>query len=364
MELFFSLFIYFISLVFFGMLLIDMIPFAKKRKVQWKDSGYHPKALVIVPCRGLDLTLKENLKSIASQDYSSYKVVAVVDAKDDPAIGCIMKSNIDYIISKYRPGPSSGKVLAILSALKKFPHYDAYVIADSDILVGKRWLHELLSPLGCRDIGISTTFPRFMPSRGFWSRVKSVWGLAGEGLMENRMTRFAWGGSLAFRNDLIRRDTVKLLKGSKYSLSDDISLTKAALARGLDIAYVRSAQPRVNSADSFSAFFEWSNRQTAFSILGYPGNLYYGIAFYSAEIILLASGVILSYAVSPVFLILLIHLVKSEIKTYMRSRSLDPEIAAIVLFMPFMYLINLVLASRTRRIVWRGRSYELNSDAC
>ena len=342
------------------MLLIDAIPYAKRRKVQRKEASYHPKTLVIVPCRGLDLTLKENLNSITSQDYGKYRVVAVVDTKNDPAIECIIESDIDYVISKYKTGASSGKVIAILYALKKFPQYDVYAIADSDILVGRGWLRELVSPLGCGSIGISTTFPRFIPAGGFWSKVKSVWGFVGEGLMENRATRFAWGGSMAFRRNLIRRDTLKLLKNSEYSLSDDISLTKAAQALGLGIAYVKSAQPRVNSDDSFKAFFEWSTRQTAFSILGYPRNLYYGVAFYSAEIILLVSGIILSYTVSPVFLVLLIHQIKSEIKTCARSQGLDLEIAAIVPFMPFLYLLNLILASRTRQITWRGRRYELN----
>lgn len=360
LEFPFSLLISFIFLVFFCMLLLDMVPYVKKRKPERRASDYNPKTLVIVPCRGLDLTLSENLKSIASQNYPNYNVVAVVDAKGDPAAECIRKSNIRYIISRYRQGPPSGKVLAILSALKKFPRYDAYVIADSDILVVKGWLKALVAPLHDRKIGISTTFPKFIPRAGFWSKVKFVWGFAGEGLMENSSTRFGWGGSLAFRKDLIGSDAMKLLKNSKYSLSDDISLTKAARGRGLDIAYVGSVQPRVNSADSFRAFFEWSNRQTALSILGYPRNLYYGIAFYSAEIILLASGAILSYAINPAFLILLAHLIKSEIKTYMRSGRADPKIAMIVLFMPLLYLINLVLASRASRITWRGRSYELN----
>ena len=349
----------FILVVFLVVALIDLAPYLRKKVKTEYNLNYNPKTLVMVPCRGEDLTLKENLKSLANQGYDNYDLIAIVDGEDDPAVKCIRTVGISYLLSDYKTGKASGKVQAIITAIRKFKNYDTYVIADSDILVKKDWLRKLIAPLQDKKIGISTTFPKFVARAGLWSKVKFVWGFAGEGMMENNATRFGWGGSLAFRKDLINKNTMHLLTKSTYSVSDDIALTKAAKLAGLGITYVKGAQPIVNSDDSFFKFIEWSNRQTALSVLGYKRNLYYGIAFYSAEILLFVSGIVLSYLITPLFLILLAHFLKSELRTAARAKSSDPAIAFIVIFMPIIYLANLLVASSTSHITWRGRRYAI-----
>lgn len=353
-------YIAFSVLVFLGMFAIDFAP-REHGKAAAVRKRFFPRTLVIVPCRGVDRGMEENLKSIGWQDYPNYEVVAVVDSKSDPASQCISKAGMRAIHSGYRGGKSSGKVFAILFAIRKFRDFDVYVIADSDIRVEKNWLANLVAPLASSAVGVSTSFPKFVPEGGAWSKVKMLWGFAGQGMMESRRTRFGWGGSLAFRKELMDREAIRILSSSKYAVSDDISITKAARGRGLGIAYVKDAQPQVHSADDLRTFAEWSTRQTALSILGYRNNLYFGIAFYSAEILLMASGIALSYAISPVFVLMLVHLAKSEWKTMERAGSLDPAIALMVPAMPFIYLINLAAAARMKKITWRGRSYSLRS---
>jgi cellulose synthase/poly-beta-1,6-N-acetylglucosamine synthase-like glycosyltransferase len=352
------LFIFFIAIVFVGMLFIDILPyFSHHKKARYMD--YRPKALVIVPCRGVDASLLGNLKSISSQKYGNYKVVCVVDDGSDTSIPYIKAAGISFITSNFNVSGSrqSGKVNAILAALGKYKEFEVYVIADSDITVSKRWLANLVAPLQDKKIGLSTMFPKFIPKSGLWSKVKFVWGLVGEGMMENKITRFGWGGSMAFRKNLIDIKAMNMLTGSKYSVSDDICLTKITKSKGLSIEYVSEAQPVVYSYDSFSKFIEWSNRQTALSLLGYRRNLYYGGMFYSAEIVLIIFGVVLSATVSPIYLILLLHLVKSEIKTYMRVKRFDPSIALITISIPFIYISNLIMAQNAEYISWRGRRY-------
>jgi cellulose synthase/poly-beta-1,6-N-acetylglucosamine synthase-like glycosyltransferase len=360
LYLLYEFLIAFLSVVFFGMLMIDVAPYLKKTRENESHSRFNPKALVIVPCRGIDIGLEDNLRSIMGQGYGSYKAIAVVDSSSDPSVAHIRKVGMKFITSSVgKSGRASGKVRAIITALMTFRDYQAYVIADSDIRVRSNWLSELIKPLGSSKIGISTTFPKFVPKAGFWSKVKFVWGFVGEGLMENKGTRFGWGGSLAFRKDLLNKNTMRLLRNSRYSVSDDISLTKAAKSMGLEIAYVRQAQPVVNSADSFGQFAEWSTRQSALTILGYSRNLYYGIAFYTAEILLFVSAFVMSYLITPLFLLFLVHFVKSEIKTARRAGKPDFTIALIVALMPFIYLSNLIAASGTSQITWRGRLYKI-----
>ncbi len=360
MQLAFYAYLAFISLVFIGMALIDIAPYLRQKGASPRTRRrYAPRALVIVPCRGVELGLEENLVRIAHQDYPNYDAVVVVDEAGDPSAAYARRAGLNVIASGYKKGRSSGKVRAILAALEKFSGYEAYVIADSDVTVSRGWLRGLIAPLSDSGVGISTTYPRFVPAGGLWSRAKFVWGFVGEGLMENEGTRFGWGGSIAFRKGFVDGRLVKMMEDSRYSVSDDICLTKHAKALGLKIAYAKEVQPEVASDDGIGKFMEWSTRQTALVLLGYRRNLYFGLAFYMAEVLLFVSGIALSLLVSPLFLVLLLHFVKSEAKTYSRARSADPLIGIIVLFMPLMYLANLAAASSASYITWRGRRYPI-----
>ncbi|MEM3744839.1 MAG: hypothetical protein QW759_03300, partial [Candidatus Micrarchaeaceae archaeon] len=103
-----------------------------------------------------------------------------------------------------------------------------------------------------------------------------------------------------------------------------------------------------------------ANRQAALTLLGYRKNLYIGTAYYSAELLLLASGIAMPLLVSPIFAILLLHLAISEYKSIARSPKRPHMLILIAAVMPALYLYNLVKASRMRSITWRGRTYAMD----
>ncbi|MDE1861017.1 MAG: glycosyltransferase [Candidatus Micrarchaeota archaeon] len=361
-----DIYIGFSLLVFIMLTLLDFRGYSRvsgqeaaERRYIGLGKGYHPKVLVIVPCRGKDLTLYENLLSMKEQDYKRFEVIAVVDTANDASVASIKRAKIGWMVSNVKAEAASGKVRAILSALQKYKDHDVYVIADSDITVDGLWLRRLVEPLADYRIGLSTMFPYFKPVGGFWSRIKLLWGFIGEGLMEGEATRFGWGGSMAFRKDMLNKGALDFLKNSRYSVSDDVCLTKIVKQRGLKIAYTRMSQPIVKSDDGYSKFVEWSNRQTALSILGYRKNLYLGLLFYGAEIWNLLSAIILSLLVSPLFLVFFLHPIQSEIKTYPRARGKSKLMWLLVPLMSIVYFANLVTATATKEITWRGRRYRL-----
>ncbi|EET90512.1 MAG: glycosyltransferase family 2 protein [Candidatus Micrarchaeales archaeon] len=345
----------FLSLIWLGLIALNAFR-RTDRDNKGSDEDYRPYVLVILPCRGVDITLQDNLNSLASQKYGRYKVVAVVDSADDPAVEYLKKAGISHIIAGRKCKSCSGKVNAILSAFKKFGNADVYVIADSDCLFSESWLEELVRPLSDPGVGVSTTFPLFNPVGGFWSKVKMLWGFVGNGLMESEITRFAWGGSMAFRSGFA--DSA-LRKRMRSSVSDDIAVTKEAKRRGLGIYYAKKAAVKVNSDDSFAKFFEWSNRQTALSILGNRKLFKYGIIFYAGNILLFWSGVILSALVSPLYLVFLLPGAIGIGKACKRAGRADPGIVPIYLLVEAIYFVNLVVARRMRSIQWRGRTYAL-----
>src|SRR2546423_9856802 len=57
-----------------------------RREMARAPSDYTPFASVIVPCRGLDQGLTENLRTLFTQIYPRYEIIFVSDSADDPAL--------------------------------------------------------------------------------------------------------------------------------------------------------------------------------------------------------------------------------------------------------------------------------------
>jgi cellulose synthase/poly-beta-1,6-N-acetylglucosamine synthase-like glycosyltransferase len=313
-----------------------------------------PRILLMVPCKGEDIGLEDNLRSAMRQDYGNYRAIAIVESRSDGAMGAIRKAGIGYMVSGgFRCAKCSGKVRNLAAAIRRFGGYDAYCIMDSDVYAWEGWLSSLARALG-KNVGIATSFPIFEPVGGFWSRVKHVWGFVGIGLMENPATRFGWGGSLLFRRELLTGN----FREFSESVSDDIPLTNFAKRRRMSIAYVPEARPVVRCDDDRARFFEWSTRQSAFAIRGNRRLLYYGLAFYGANSLLIISAVPLAFY-NPLFLALLLPFAIGLARTFRRSGRHALWIIPAYAATSFIYAYNLAIASRTNRITWRGRHYDI-----
>ncbi len=367
MDFLLAAFVSFSALVFAFLTVIDAVSY---RDMQGNGSSSHiyshsnrrnfmGKALVIVPAKGKDISLYGNLKSLASQDIKNYKLIAVVDSENDPALKEIKKAGVEYLISGADCAKCSGKVRAIATAVEAYRNFDVYVIADSDITAKKNWLRKLLEPFSERAVGISTTFPEFYPVRGFWSDVKHVWGFVGNSLMENKRTVFGWGGSLAFRKGILDKKGMKFFKNSKYSVSDDIPITKLARKRNMKIVYVPEAAPIVKCRENIHTFFEWATRQSALSFLSSRRQALYGMGFYGAEVFNFISGIVLTVLVSPVFLIFFLHSAIRMSRSYKRSNVKRMRTLLIAGIMPFLFLENVIAASFLKEITWRGTVYRI-----
>src|SRR5262245_66302486 len=52
-----------------------------------RQTRYQPKAVVIVPCRGLEHDLEENVQAILAQDYRDYEIIFGTESGNDQAEG-------------------------------------------------------------------------------------------------------------------------------------------------------------------------------------------------------------------------------------------------------------------------------------
>ncbi len=318
---------------------------------------FSTRTLVIVPVKGVDYELEKNLVSLKGQKYGQFELIAVVDDETDPAVEFLKNAGVKYTESIEICTECSGKVRAIHSALVKYPDFDRYVVADSDIRVEDSWLQNLLNPLSDPIVGVATTFPVFFPEGGFWSKLKTFWGLVGQSMMESRLTRFVWGGSMAFRKDLIDEDALKLLS---HAISDDIAILRIAKKKGLKVAYVPEARPRIYSKDDFPTFMEWSNRQTAFSIYSTNKTFAFGMIYYLVFIYLLISSILLSVFVNLLFAVFLFPYLYNSVSSLKKVPVKVWYFLALTFILPFVYVWNLMSGMTRKRVVWRGNRYSLS----
>lgn len=349
------IFLVILTLFFIGLLAISV----RKKYIDTDFPHFSCKPLVIVPCKGLDISLEENLISLRDQLYDEFDLVAVVDDEVDPAVETITKLGISYMVAEDKCSTCSGKVRAIASAIERSDMHEVYVVADSDGTYDKDWLELLLRPLGESRYGVSTTFPHFLPVGGTWSRIKSVWGLVGFGLMQSKITRFVWGGSMAIKAEILDQ---KAMNAFKRHISDDVAIMRLCKSKGKEICYVEKAAPIVKSNDTYSVFKEWSNRQTALSISSSRTILRFGFLFYGGEIFILLSSVILVILFSPLFLVYLIPYLLFAIRNYRNHLTGGTSVFALSLVIPFISILNLARAARMREISWRGSNYDLSSQ--
>src|SRR5262249_24987306 len=195
-----------------------------------RQTRYQPKAVVIVPCRGIERDFEENIRAILAQDYRDYEVVFVTESETDPAHGALTR-----LLTQSRrlspPAPPTWMVMAgesknqgqkvhnLCVAIDTLNSIDrrveALVFADSDTRPARNWLADLVAPLGDKRIGATTGY-RWYPlskdkqnsAEGLASNLLSVWNASALGLLGEH-SRFAWGGSTAIRRENFDRIGVK-----------------------------------------------------------------------------------------------------------------------------------------------------------
>jgi hypothetical protein len=347
--------IFYFLVIFFTLIFIIQAILAFPRKFRKKYiSSYSPRTLIIIPAKGVDFGLQANLESIKSQNYKDYSIICVVDSEEDDSLKYIEDAGLKHVVSTYNSS-GSGKVRAIATAIEKFRDFEVYVVADTDIRVSPQWLINLVRPLSIDDYGVSTTFPYFRSEGKFWSKFKTVWGFVGRGMMESEITVFGWGGSMAFKRELLDGKMDEFAS----DISDDMAVTRICKEKGLRIAYVPESTPDIYSPDDWPTFREWSVRQTSLLVSRNKDALKIGILLYGSMCLLIVASLVFSIFVSYFYLIWLIPLLISEIKIRSRLRDRGFQYYLAGLLMPFFYTWNLYLASRTHKIVWRGTEYKL-----
>jgi len=341
---------------------------------------FQPFVSVIAPGRGLEPGLIDNLRPLIAQDYPRYEVLFVFDALDDPAIKIVneLKCPADIATRTVIAGPatdSGQKAHNLRVAVNEVdPQSEVLVFVDTDARPAKDWLRKLVAPLADETLGASTGYRWFIPDRGgIASRLRSVWNASvASALGSDSAKNFCWGGSTAIR----RATFTKLNVADRWrgTVSDDFTLTHVLKEAKLPIHFTpRCLVASVGDCD-FRELLEFTTRQIKITRVYAPhlwlplllGSALFAIAFFGGLILI---GVNLRSSAAYIFPLIIFTL--GAAKSFIRFRAVSTvlktsnlDLVAHTLLWPFaslLYLYNAVVAGFSRRIKWRGITYELKS---
>jgi ceramide glucosyltransferase len=223
-----------------------------------------PPATVIVPVKGPDHGLRENLAALAAQDYPDYELIVVAHSAADIPAG-VLPARVRVVLAHAKEPGTGEKVLNLRTAVR-FARKDSrlFAFADADGRVSRTWLRALAAPLAPSmadgGVGASTGYRWFAPEPpDFWSLIRSVWDAVIGGTYGPGSNAFAWGGSMA-----IRRETFFAIHVPDFwrdTVSDDYALSEAVRRAGLQIVFAPGAMAVSTDRTGGRAFLAWARRQ-------------------------------------------------------------------------------------------------------
>ncbi|HYO99924.1 MAG TPA: glycosyltransferase [Pyrinomonadaceae bacterium] len=353
---------------------------------------FTPYATVIVPCRGLDQNLRENLAALFRQTYPAFEIVFVVDSTGDPALKVIeevrsttasSRTVLSRVVVAGRAIGSGQKVHNLIAAVGAADvRSEVFVFVDSDARPHGEWLRALVAVLADERIGAATGYRWFIPAGSVPSHLRAVWNASiASALGENTRANFCWGGSTAIRRETFTR--LDMLQRWRGTLSDDFALTRALQEAQLPIHFAPRCLVASHEDSGWRELLEFTTRQLKITRVYAPrlwlivlvSNLLFVTVFYGGLALALSRfGRGLPYML-PLALVAAVYVFGSA-KAILRLRAVSlafksgqqvwraASIMAHLLLWPLssaLFLYNALAARCSRRIRWRGIDYELKS---
>lgn len=342
-----------------------------RRETSRALEDYVPFVSVIAPGRGLEPGLIDNLRSLVTQNYPAYEVLFVFDAAEDPAIeivdGLRKTAAVATRLIVAGPATDSGqKVHNLRVAVNEIDaQSEVLVFVDTDSRPTKNWLRQLVAPLADETLGASTGYRWFIPERGgIASRLRGVWNASiASALGSDTAKNFCWGGSTA-----IRRTTFTSLNVSERwrgTVSDDFTLTHVLKQARLPVHFTPNCLVASVGDCDFRELLEFTTRQIKITRV-YAPHLWLPLLLGSSLFAIAFFGGLILFSVFPL-IIFALGAIKSVIRFRAVSRVVQTsgrDLLAHVFLWPFaslLYLYNAIAAGFSRRIKWRGITYELKS---
>jgi cellulose synthase/poly-beta-1,6-N-acetylglucosamine synthase-like glycosyltransferase len=344
---------------------------------------FYPFVSVIAPTRNFEQGFVENVKPLLVQNYPAYEIKFVFDNPQDPCVLLVNDLGAKVVIAG--PATDTGqKVHNLIVATQQLdPRCEVIVFVDTDARPDRDWLRKLVAPLADENLGASTGYRWFVPERGgLASRLRGVWNASvASALGADTTKNFCWGGSTAIRRSTF--EELNVVDHWRGTVSDDFTITRVLKEAKRPVHFTPFCLvPSVGDCD-WRELLEFTTRQIKITRVYAPhlwlplliGSALFSIVFFGG----LALLIVRLLSGGPVLLlasVLVVIFTLGAGKGFIRWRAvrsalgakhhaaLRRDLLAHITLWPFaslVYLYNAVVAAFSRRITWRGITYNLRS---
>jgi ceramide glucosyltransferase len=358
-----------------------------RRRANTDPGFYAPRTAVICPCRGLELGLERNLTALTEFDHQNYEIFFALASESDPAYSIVKRVATTsrtkaHIVIADKPENCGEKVNNLRAAVEQLtPDFEFLTFADSDGRPGKSWLKRLVAPLNDSRIGATTTMRWFIPNTSnIPTALLAAWNAPVVTMLSEKGKNFCWGGGTAIRRSVF--DQAGVIEEWRNSVSDDWSMTRALQRAGRSIMFLPECLTLSYVETNFENLREFTNRQILITKVYAQETWMTGFATHALYCLTLILGVSLTlgdliatvpafHVATLTFLPVLLGVIRSglrlagvtEVLPAVRSQIMAQAWIYLLLtaVIPFLYLVNFVTSLITRKIRWRGTTYELIS---
>jgi ceramide glucosyltransferase len=358
-----------------------------RRRVHTDPGFFSPRLAVLCPCKGLEPALERNLVSLTEFDYQNYEIFFLIASASDPAYSIVKRVASQskpkaHVVVTEKPDQCGEKVNNLRLGVQQLPpEFDVLVFVDSDGRPGKQWLHRMVAPLADSRIGATTTMRWLLPNRSnLATAFLAAWNAPIVTMLSEKGKNFCWGGGTAIRRGVF--DQAGVAEEWRGSVSDDYSMTLALERAGRSIVFLPECIVPSFVETDWTGLMEFTNRQIlitriyAEKMWGMAAgtHLLYCLTLVLGTILTLVDFIATRPAfqlAALTFLPILLSMIRgalraagvSEVLPIYRSQigSQAWIYVLLVVFIPFLYVVNFITSLITKKIRWRGVTYEVIS---
>jgi ceramide glucosyltransferase len=358
-----------------------------RRRAMTDPGFYAPRTAVMCPCKGVEPGLERNLTALTEFDHQNYEVFFVLASESDSACSIVKRVAATsrakaHVIIAEKPEGCSEKVNNLRVAIQQLPpDFEFLVFADSDGRPGKSWLKRLVAPLNDPRLGATTTMRWFIPNRNnLATALLAAWNAPVVTMLSEKGKNFCWGGGTAIRRSIF--DQIGVVEEWRNSVSDDYSMTRALQRAGRSILFVPECLTLSYAEADFAGLLEFTNRQILITRVYAQDTWALGGATHLLYCLTLTLGAFLTlgdilatvpafHLATLTFLPVLLGVIRSslrlagvtEVLPAARSQIMGQAWIYLLLtaFIPFLYVVNFATSLITRKMRWRGVTYEVLS---
>lgn len=227
----------------------------------------YPRVCVMVPCKGIEARMKQNLASLLRQNHPNFQVLFVVESFRDPAVHLIRQVMAENPIAQseilvagkaINCGQKVHNLCRAIDSLED--EIDIYAFADCDAAAGNMWLRWLVDCIGREGVGARTGYRWMKPGN---KKLPTLLACTANNALAAMMGRgghhLIWGGSWAIHRSVFRATGIR--EAWEGVVSDDLVASRALRLAKLKILFAPQCLCLTTVEYTWTTLLEFFRRQ-------------------------------------------------------------------------------------------------------